>query len=116
LPWGTAGFEQADHQAAALFADVRVRRWVFEHRPGRIDLRHLLGDQVVVLGGLQRHLNAGKRSDLTAPHAGAIDHVLTFDRPLIGDDPSDSACGSGESGGRHTFDNRDAAILRPARE
>ena len=47
------------------------------------DLRQLLGDQVLVLHGVQRQIEAGERADFTRPQPGGVDHVLGVDRALL---------------------------------
>ena len=77
-------FEETDHQAAPLFAVVAVRRRIFEDRPVRIDAGNGVGDEVVVLGGLQRDRHAVHLAQLSCPHARAVDDVLALDLALRG--------------------------------
>ena len=71
--------EQAEHQAAALLAEVPVRRRVLQHGQVRVDAVDRLGDEVVVLGRLQRDVHPGRLAELAGPHAGAVDDVLGLD-------------------------------------
>ena len=80
LPRRADRLEQADHQAADLLAEVAVATpgprapAATASMPG-----DLLGDQVVVLGRLQRDVDARLRAELARPHAGAVDDVLGLD-------------------------------------
>ena len=71
--------EQPDHQAVALGSDVGEVARVLQDGPVRVDLRHRPGDQVVVLGGLQRDAHPRALAELTGPHARGVDHVLALD-------------------------------------
>ena len=51
----------------------------------------LLGDEVVVLGGLQRDVDAGRVAELARPHAGAVDDELGLDVAVIGAHAGDDA-------------------------
>ena len=65
--------EHADHLAAGLAVEG-------------LDLRHRLGEQVHVLHGEHRQLEADHAADLARPQAAAVDDVLGLDRALFGDD------------------------------
>ena len=69
LPRRADRLEQAEHQAAALLAVVAVGGRVLEHRPGAVDAFDRLGEQVVVLGRLQRDGHPGQLAELARPHA-----------------------------------------------
>ena len=75
------GLEQADEQAAGLLAVVAVGRRVLEHRQAPVHALERLGDQVVVLGRLQRDVHADRRAELAAPQPGSEHHRLGLDRP-----------------------------------
>ena len=73
--------EQPHHQAVALGSDVGEVAGVLQDGPVRVDLRHGAGDQVVVLGGLQRDAHPRAFTELTGPHARGVDDVLALDVP-----------------------------------
>jgi len=52
-----------------------------------------IGKQVVMLGGLQRHVHAGQRAELARPNAGRVDDDLRLDLALLGADGGDAAHG-----------------------
>ena len=52
-----------------------------------MDPVHRFGEQVVVLGGLQRNVDARQRADLAAPQPGRVHDVLGFDGSPVGDHP-----------------------------
>ncbi len=91
LPGCTHRLEQPDHQPADLFPVVAVVAGVLDHGPRRIEPFHLFGDQVVVLGGLERDRDARPFAQLAGPHAGGVDDVLALDRAPIGDDAAHGA-------------------------
>ncbi len=68
--------EQPDHQPTDLFAVVAEVGGVLDHRPVAGQPIDLLGDEVVVLGGLQRDVDAGDLAQLSSPHPGAVDDEL----------------------------------------
>ena len=89
--------EHAEHQAAALLAEVAVVGRVLQHRPVPAHLGDRLGEQVVVLGRLQRDADAGQLAELARPHARAVDHVLGLDVAVRGPDAGHRAvAGSGQ--------------------
>ncbi len=70
------GFEQAHHDLARLLADVGRVAGIAQDRQQRMHAGHGLGDQVIMLGRLQRHVHAGHPPDGARPHAGAVDDDL----------------------------------------
>ena len=74
-------FEQADHDLAGFFADVGAAARIAQDRQLRVHAGDGLRDQVVVLRGLQRDVDARQPTDLARPHAGAIDDDLVAMRP-----------------------------------
>ena len=62
-----------------FLAEVAVVGRVLQHRPVAAHLSDRLGQQVVVLGRLQRDADAGELAELTGPHARAVDYVLGLD-------------------------------------
>ena len=77
--------EQADEQAITLGTEVAVAVGVLDHRQVPVDPVHGFGDQVIVLGRLQRHIDSCQSAKLASPHAATIDDVLGLDGPLVGD-------------------------------
>jgi hypothetical protein len=77
------GLEDAEHQPAALLAQVGVVGRVLQDGPAALDALHTLQDQVVVLGGLERNVHPGQLSDLAPPHARTVDHVLGGDGSAV---------------------------------
>jgi hypothetical protein len=80
------GFEAPDDQAADLLLEVGVAVRVAQHRQVGVDALERLGDDVEVLRRVQRHGHPGHRADLLGPLAGAVDHDLRLDVPVVGAD------------------------------
>jgi hypothetical protein len=87
LPWRADRLKEAEHEAAALLPEVPVRAWIFEDRQGGVDPVNGLGDEVVVLGRLQRDADSGFLSQLACPHPSAVDHELRLDVAVLGPPP-----------------------------
>ena len=51
-----------------------------------LQLRHVLGDEVLVLHGEDRQFEPDHAADLARPQAARVDDVLGVDRALLGDD------------------------------
>ena len=62
-----------------------------QHRQIRCQPVDPLGHDVEMLTGMQRHRDAGHRTDLARPHAAGINHVIGLDRPLVGHHTRDAA-------------------------
>ena len=75
------------------------------HRPVLRQAVDLLGDQVVVLGRLQRDVDARDLAQLAGPHAGAVDDVLGFDVAVVGCTPVTAPLRRHDAGDRHAFDD-----------
>ena len=68
--------EPPDEQLAGVFLEVAAPVLVAQHRHRRRDALDALGDDVEVLGGVQRHGGADACAEFVAPHACAVhDHV-----------------------------------------
>jgi hypothetical protein len=67
--------EAAHQQPADFFLVVDEAVRVAHHRQHRVHARDAVGDDVEVLGRVQRHVDAGQRAELARPLAGAVDHV-----------------------------------------
>src|SRR6056297_1457161 len=70
--------EGAEHHLAGVFLVIGAFIGHAQHRQGA-EARDRLGDDVEMLAGLQRHVDAQHRAQLAAPHAGAVDHVFGLD-------------------------------------
>ena len=94
------GLEPADQQAAHLFLDVGVAVRVAQHGEVAVHAAYLLGDDVEVLGRVQRDGHPGQGADLLGPLAGAVDHDLRLDVALVGADAGDPFVLRGDGGRR----------------
>ena len=74
--------EPADQQLAGVLLEVGASIRVAQHRQVARQLRDRLGDDVEMLGGVQRHRGAGLGGEPMRPHAGRIDHELRLDVAL----------------------------------
>ena len=101
--------EQPDEDAAGLLAVVAVAVRVLHHRQVGVRPLDRVGQQVVVLGRLQGHRDAGQRAELTPPHAGGDHDGLGLDRTAVGLDAGDAAAGRHEARDRHALDDLGAA-------
>ena len=116
LPRRAHRLEEADHQAAALLAEVAEVGRVLEHRERLGDLVELLGDQVVVLGRLQRHVDAVLLGELPRPHAGAVHDDLALDVAVRRVDAGDRAVLRRHRSDRHALEHRRALQARALRQ
>ena len=76
--------EAADDQPADLLLEVGVAVGVAQDRQVGVHAVDRLGDDVEVLGGVQRHVDAGHRADLLGPLPGAVDDDLGLDVAGVG--------------------------------
>jgi hypothetical protein len=106
------GLEQADHHAAAFFAEVAVRRRVLEDRGVGVDALDGVGDEVVVLGGLVGDDQPVALPELAGPHAGAVDDVLALDGLPCRPDARDGSAGREHVGDGDPLDEPDAEVAR----
>ena len=102
--------EQADEHAVALRPVVAVVIRVLDHRQVRVHSRHGVGQQVVVLGGLERHGHPGERAELARPHPGRVDHDLRLDAAGLGQHGRDPAAAGLHAGRGHALDDLDATL------
>ena len=105
------GFEHPDQQAAALLAVVAVRLALLDHRH-RLG-RHAgdrLGEQVVVLGGLQRHGDAGLGRELATPQPRSEHDLLALEVTTLGADADDAATVEDEVGDLGVLEDLHAAL------
>ena len=90
-PWHTMALIGSQQHAVALLAHVdlavEIHR-VQHHLAGAaVDLDHLghvLRDEVLVLHGQNRQLQANQATHFARPQAAAVDHVLRDDGALVG--------------------------------
>ncbi len=88
-PHVPSGLIGADQDPAALLAHIdlaRVVGGVDELPVAALELRNVLGDEVVMLHGEHRQLDADHVSDLARPEARTVDDMLGVDRALVGHD------------------------------
>ena len=111
MPCLSDGFEEAHEQSTALLAEVAVGAGVLHDRKVARDAVDRLGEQVVVLGGLQRHVDAGRRGELPGPQAGREHHRLALDVALVGDDARDLAPSAYEPGDGHAGDHGGTTVF-----
>ncbi len=91
---GAAGLFIGAHQhAVALLAEIdfpveidAVHQLLAARLVELDHLGHVLGDEIHVLHGQHRQLEPHHAADLARPEAAAVDHVLSDDLTLVGDD------------------------------
>src|SRR6476659_3185971 len=71
--------EAAHHQAADLFLVIDVSVGIAHDREVAVDAGDRAGDDVEVLGGKQRYIDAGELAEFARPLARAIDDALAAD-------------------------------------
>ncbi|MNL15015.1 hypothetical protein D3C87_1359780 [compost metagenome] len=74
------------------------------------------GDDIHVLGRMQRHRHAAHQSDLARPLAGAIDDDFGSDRSLIRFHAGHRAIGDGDSADADALDDAGATVARAFRQ
>jgi len=105
-PGGTHRLEEADHQSPNFVSVVGVAGRVLEDRHVWRQVVDLFGDEVVVLGGLERNVHPGQFAELPGPHSCAVHNVFGLDVPVGGANPRDPAVLLQDAGGWHVFKNR----------
>ncbi len=85
--------EAADDQPADLLLEVRVAVGVAQDRHVGCTPSMRLGDDVEVLGGVQRDVDARHGADLLGPLARAVDDDLGLDVAAVGAHAGDRAVG-----------------------
>ncbi len=91
------GLEAADHQAAGLLLEVGPAVRVAHDRQVWVDALDPLGDDVEVLGRVQRHAHADQVTERLGPLAGAVDDDLGLDVAAVGAYAGHPAVGHGEA-------------------
>src|SRR4029434_4853080 len=69
----------AHKEAADLLLEVDVAVGIAHHRQIARHILHLLGDDVHVLAGIERHRDADRTRELARPLAAAVDDALGLD-------------------------------------
>ena len=105
IPGRSQRLEQSDHQATRFLAVIGVPVGVFEDRHVRRYRGDLIGDQIGVFGGLERHRHAGHIPDSACPHTGTVDDVFAGDVTLGGAHRRDATTLQREAGDRSVLDN-----------
>ncbi|CAB4737336.1 unannotated protein [freshwater metagenome] len=101
--------EPADDEPADLLLHIGVAVGVAEDRHHPIDALDLVGHDVEVLGGVQRHVHAGHRADGLRPLPRAVHDDAGLDVALIGADAGDGAT-------RHRHADNPGALEDPGPE
>ena len=104
--------EGAHQQLTRVFLVIRIAIGIAQDREIRRYAIHRLGDDVKMLGGVQRHVHAAHGADLPAPHPAAVDHILGSDITALGNDTRDAAVTSTDRRDLSVLEYRDAAHLR----
>ena len=117
------GLEPPDDEATDLLLDVGPAVRVAQDRQARRDAVDLVGDDVEVLGGVQRHPHPGQCPDRLGPLAGAVDDHLALDVTVVGAHPADPTPAGGrgvgddvEPGHPHAFAHRHPELAGALRE
>ena len=76
----------------------------------------LLGDDVEVLGGVERHVDPCQCADGFRPLTCAVHHHLGLDRSAVGDHPRHSSAGLVDTDDAGTFEHLGATGAGPARQ
>ena len=91
VPWNRAPagagalFPAADDQRTRLRLEVEPGVGVAEGGQVGGEVVALLGDDVLVLDGVDRDVDPGQPRGLRAPHAGRVDQHVAFDPALLGE-------------------------------
>ena len=85
------GFETAHHEPTDLLLEVGVAVGVAQDRQVRVQAVELVGDDVEVLGGVQRHGHADLVAERLGPLARAVDDDLGLDVAPVGAHAAHSA-------------------------
>jgi len=108
--------EAAHEQATDLFAHVDPAVGVAEHGELARHPGHGLGDDVEMLGGVQRHVDARHPAQLASPHPRAVHHRVARDITVIGADARRRAVLPMDAGHGHVLDEGGAALARAFRQ
>ena len=78
------GFEGADHQLARIFLVIGAFVGHAHHRHVARQVRDGFRDDVEVLAGMQRNVDADGAAEIARPHAGRDDNLVGHDRAVGG--------------------------------
>ena len=96
--------EGADEKAPRVLPDVGGDVVVAEGREVGGEVRDLLGVGVVVLAGVEGHVDACHPSDVPSPEARAVHHEVGLDVPGVRPDPGDPSVLAVDGGDCHPFE------------
>ncbi len=102
--------ETAHQQATDLFLVVDEAVGVAHHRQHRVHALDAVGDDVEMLGRVQRHVHAGQRTELPRPLAGAVDQRLAAHLALRGAHTGDPAAFDDHAGDLDILHQLGAAV------
>jgi hypothetical protein len=110
------GLEAPDQQLARVLLVVRALVVHAQHRQVRRDLRDRLGDDVEVLGGMQRDRHARRAAERVRPHAGADDDRIGGHVARLRVDADRTTLLDADAGDLRVLEDLRAAHARAARE
>jgi hypothetical protein len=105
-------FVATERQAADFLLEIGAAVGVADGRRVAGQAVHLLGDDVLVLDRLERHIDTGHGADLARPLPGAIDHLFAGDITLVGLHRENAAVLHVETGDAHVFEDLRAMHAR----
>ena len=108
--------EGADEEAPRVLPDVGRDVVVAQRREVGGEVRDLLGVRVVVLAGVEGHVDPRHPSDVPPPEAGAVHHEVGLDVARVRPDPGDPAVLVVDGGDRHPFEAARSAVPGAADE
>ncbi len=111
-PRRALGLEQADQDAARFLPVVAVAIRVLHDGKVRMRPCHRFGDQVVVLGCLERQGDAGKLAELATPHPGRVHDRVALDGAVVGIHPRHAAVRLEDAGDGDALDDPRASHPR----
>ena len=109
-PRGGDRLEEAHQHAVALGPVVAVVVRVLDDRQIGVHPRHRVGEQVVMLSGLEGDGDPGQGPELAGPHARRVDHHLGLDPAGAGQHGAHLPPAGRHPGRGHPFDDPDAQL------
>ncbi len=85
--------ERAEQNFSGIFLVVGTAALIAQHRQVARQAFNRVGQNIIVLAGMQRHRNAGHQADIPRPQPGAVDHEIGLDIALVGGHAGDLAVG-----------------------
>jgi hypothetical protein len=113
LPGLGLGLEAPHDQAADLFLVVDEAVGVAHHRQHRMHAIDLSGDDVEVLGGVERHIDPGQCAELACPLPCAVHQHFAPHVTLAGPDTHSPSAFDDDPGDLDVFHDLHTAIARP---